>query len=235
MGQRMTLPMLRFWKSRDGSIAVDGPSGLPQVGVRGIRDGGNTPPPSLIGFEDITDQCPSCKHVAYSCMAVAKDDRLLFSESDPFLPCSESMQRWLEPPLRPSIRRSKWHLKARQEALTILLGSIISLTFTGFILGKGHLAANWFLMFVGASLFFSGKVFYANSVKAVAEDRAMDGAYAARVETWKERMATYANLFYCPHCAAVHDSKTKRRTPWYEFLELMISDPSGTRSDAEKL
>jgi hypothetical protein len=205
-------------------MTVERPTAPPAVrawsGHGGTTD---TPSTALIGFDDITDLCPECRHVAYSCMAAAKDEVLLTTtESEGFVPCVHALKKWIEPPSRPIVRKSKWHSKAKQEGVTMLAGSFIAFILLGLVLGGGRFPAYWFLLFAAAALYFAGKAFFVNYLKARVEDQAMERAYESRLETWRERMSTYSRLYYCPHCATVHDCITNRRAAWYEFLDLMV-------------
>jgi hypothetical protein len=133
-----------------------------------------------------------------------------------------ALQDWIEPPVRPIVRKSKLHIKAKQEGLTMLAGSFVALLLIALVIGGGRFPAYWFLLFTTTSLYFAGKAFFQYYSKAVAEDAAMERAYHARLNSWSERMSTYSHLYYCPNCATVHDCITNRRAPWYEFLDLLV-------------
>jgi hypothetical protein len=189
----------------------------------GRGNGIDTPPLPLIGFDDVTDICPECRNAAYSCLAAAQDESMLTTTgSEGFIPCVDALRQWIEPPSRPIVRKSKLHSKAKQEGLTMLAGSFVCLMLIGLVVGGGHFPGSWFVLFTATALFFACKSFWQHYSKAVLEDAAMERAYEARLETWRDRMSTYSHLYYCPNCATVHDCMTNRRSPWYEFLDLMV-------------
>jgi hypothetical protein len=135
------------------------------------------------------------------------------------MPGRDQLARWFKVPVVPKFRKSKYHLKAANEA-------------------KHHGIFTFFSMFSFETVFFTPcpstmlfalivscvaayRSFSLLKVKAHDEDKGIKLELNVRMHAYKARNSAWDRLYYCGGCGMVHDREGKRSLPWYSMLQLV--------------